>query len=145
VTGRMPNGACVRGPNAWIAWQAAHDVLRERLRQLEVDPCVHRDVVRGFRNTIADLEMAAAEYREWERARAATDSAEVPTSAVRAVLDRPSRWMDTGSVAASLDCSERWVTQLCLTGRLAATKQSRAWLIDPGSVRDYLQRGVDAA
>ena len=53
--------------------------------------------------------------------------------------------MDTGSVAASLGCSERWVTQLCLTGRLAAIKQGRTWFIDPESVQDYKQRDTNAA
>jgi hypothetical protein len=144
VSGRPPLGASVRGPGAWILWQTARDSLRSRLRQLEVDPGVDRGIVRGFRNTIEDLELAAHEYRDWERARSAADSAEASVSVLDAGLDCPSRWVDAGSVAASLGCTVRWVTQLCLVGRLAAVKVGRVWSIDPDSVRDY-KKGADAA
>jgi hypothetical protein len=132
----------VRGPSAWIVWQLLHEPIRARIRQLEVDPGVPWDVVRALRGTAADLEMAAGDYREWTRS--ASESAEVPNSGLDACLDRPSG-LDTGSVAASLGCSERWVTQLCLTGRLAAIKRGRSWFIDPESVQDYQQRGANAA
>jgi hypothetical protein len=146
VTGsQMPLGASVRGPSAWILWQTARDSLQSRLRQLELDPHVHRDVVRHLRGTLADLELAAWQYRDWESARSAADSAEPSWDVLDAGLDRPPGWMDTGLAAASLGCSERWVTTLCLTGRLAATKRGRAWTIDPESVEDYRLRGVDAA
>jgi Helix-turn-helix domain len=138
-------GACVRGSSAWTIWQLLRDPLRTRIRQLEVDPGVHRDVVRQLQGTAADLELAAREYREWESARAAKESIEVPPGGVDAVLDRPSLRWDTGSAAASLGCSERWVTQLCLTGRLAAVKRGRSWFIDPESVGDYKRKGANAA
>jgi Helix-turn-helix domain len=138
VTGsQMPLGASVRGPSAWILWQTARDSLQSRLRQLELDPHAHRDVVCHLRGTLADLELAAWQYRDWESAPSAADSAEPSWD----VLDAGY----TGLAAASLGCSERWVTTLCLTGRLAATKRGRAWTIDPESVEDYRLRGVDAA
>jgi hypothetical protein len=143
----MPLGCDVRGPYAWITWQAARDVLVSRLGQLERDPSVHRDIVRGFRNTLDDLELAAVSFRDWERSRAdrnATEAAEVSGGGGGAGSALRPTGMDVGAVAASLDCSERWVTQLCLTGRLAATKQGRSWRIDPGSLEDY-KRGADAA
>jgi hypothetical protein len=143
--GRPPLGANVRGPAAWILWQTTRDSLRSRLSQLQVDPGVDRGVVRGFRNTIEDLELAAHEYRDWEMARNATESTEVPQGGPAAGLDCPSRWVDAGSVAASLGCTVRWVTQLCLTGRLAATKRGRSWLMDPSSVEDFQLRGANAA
>jgi hypothetical protein len=149
VSARMPLGACVRGPAAWILWQTARDSLRERLRQLEVDPYVHRDIVRGFRNTIDDLELAATEYKKYTGHSSATpvaEAVEVPSGGHEAGSGRLAmdRW-DTGLVAASLGCSERWVTQLCLTGRLAATKRGRCWSIDVASVEDFKRRGADAA
>jgi hypothetical protein len=142
VSSRPPLGAYVRGPSAWIVWQLLHEPIRARIRQLEVDPGVPPDVVHALLGTAADLAMAAGEYREWTRSVSA--SAEAPRSGLDACLDRPSG-LDTGLVAASLGCSERWVTQLCLTGRLAAVKRGRSWFIDPESVEDYKQRGANAA
>ena len=143
--GRMPLGACVRGPSAWIVWQTGRDSLRSRLHQLERDPGVDAVVVRHFWGTLADLELAAREFREFEAARSAADSAEAPPSGVEAVLERPSDRWDTGSVAASLRCSARWVTTLCMTGRLAAVKRGRTWFIDPESVEEYKRRSTNAA
>jgi hypothetical protein len=143
VTGRSPLGACVRGPSAWIVWQVLRDPLSARIGQLERDPHVHPGVVRELRGTAADLETAAFEYRDWEAARSATDSVEVPAAGVPAGLDRPLGW-DTGLVARELGCTERWVTTLCRTGQLAAIKQGRTWFIDASSVEDYM-RGVNAA
>jgi hypothetical protein len=142
TSSRPPLGAYVRGPSALIIWRDCHEVLQERLRKLELDPGVHRDLVRSFRNTIGDLETAALESRDWEMARAATDSAERSGSVLDAGLERPSR-LDTKSVAAILDCQERWVTQLCVTGRLVAIKRGRAWEIDPESVEDF-KKGIAA-
>jgi Helix-turn-helix domain len=142
---RPPLGANVRGASAWIVWQLLRDPIRTRIRQLELDPAVHRGVVRQLRGTAADLEEAARQYRDWIMGRSAADSAEASVTALDTGLDGPPRWVDTSMVAASLGCSERWVTQLCLTGRLAATKQGRSWLIDSTSVEDYKRRGADAA
>jgi hypothetical protein len=145
MSNRPPLGANVRGSSAWIVWQLLRDPIRARIRQLELDPGVHRDVVRHLRGTAADLEMAALEYRDWEMVRSAADSVEAPGSGLAAGLDCPSRWVDAGSVAASLGCTVRWVTQLCLVGRLAAVKQGRIWRIDVSSVEDFKRRGVEAA
>jgi hypothetical protein len=93
----------------------ARDSLLARIRQLERDPGVHRDVVRHFRGTLNDLEQAALEFREWERVRSAAESAEVSAGVLDGGLERP--WLDTKSAAVILGCRERWVTQLCLTGR----------------------------
>jgi hypothetical protein len=144
MTPRPPLGANVRGSSAWIVWQLLRDPLRVRIRQLELDPGVHPDVVRQLRGAEADLETAARQYRDWVDDRSASESAEAPPSGVDASLDRPFG-LDTGSVAASLGCSERWVTQLCLTGQLAAVKVGRSWSIDPDSVQDFKQRGANAA
>jgi hypothetical protein len=147
VAGR-PLGASVRGTSAWIVWQLLRDPLRSRIRQLELDPYVHRDVVRDLRVTAADLEEAARQYRELvDRSRSVVaDSVEVPRRGSDAGLGNlPNRWVDTSLVAAELGCSERWVTQLCLTGRLAATKRGRSWLIDGDSVEDFMLRGANAA
>ena len=142
---RPPLGASVRGPSAWILWQTTRDSLRSRLRQLELDPGVDRGIVRGFRNTIEDLKLAAHEYRDWELARNATESAEVPQGGRDAGLGNPSqRWVDTSEVAASLNCSKRWVTQLIQQGRLVAAKRGRSWRIDASSVEDFQQRGANA-
>lgn len=140
-----PLGASVQGSSAWIIWQVLQEPLRVRVRQLEVDPGVHRDVVRHLRGTAVELEEAARQYREWDSARSAADSAEAPGDGFPAGLDCPSRWADAGSVAASLGCTVRWVTQLCLVGRLAAVKVGRSWSIDPDSVQDFKQRGANAA
>jgi excisionase family DNA binding protein len=143
VVSRLPLGASVRGPSAWIVWQAARDSLRSRLRQLEVDPHVHGGVVRHFRGTLNDLEQAALEFREWERSRSATDSAELESAGLNAGLEGPSfRWVDTGLVARQLGCSRRWVTTLCRTGQLAGTRFGREWRIDPSSVEEFHLRGV---
>jgi hypothetical protein len=144
VSGRRPLGAYVRGSSAWIIHQLLQDSLPSRIRQLELDPGVHRDVVRQLRGTAADLELAAREYRVWFAARSAAESAEVPRGRVAAGSDRPPRWVDTGSAAASLGCTVRWITQLCLVGRLAAVKVGRVWSIDPESVQVYRQRGGNA-
>jgi hypothetical protein len=144
MTSRPPLGAHVRGANAWILWQAARDVLLSRLGQLERDPAVHAGVVRGFRATLDDLELAAVEFRDWERSRrSAADSAEVTGRAFGAESDSPPTGLDAGTVAEVLGCTERWVTQLCLTGRLAATKRGRMWSIDPESVEDF-KKGIAA-
>ena len=76
VSSRLPLGANVRGTSAWIIWQILRDPLQARIRQLEVDPGVSRDVVGALRGTAADLEMAAREYREWIAARSASESSE---------------------------------------------------------------------
>jgi excisionase family DNA binding protein len=146
VVSRLPLGASVRGPSAWIVWQTARDLLRSRLRQLELDPHVHRDVVRQLRGTLNDLEQAALEFREWERSRSAADSAELESAGLDAGLEGPSfRWVDTGSVARELGCSRRWVTTLCRIGQLAGTRVGREWRIDPSSVEDFQLRGANAA
>jgi hypothetical protein len=36
-----------------------------------------------------------------------------------------------------LDCTVRWVTQLCRVGRLSAVKVGRVWQIDAESVEDF--------
>ena len=115
--------------------------------QLEVDPHVPGHVVRHLRGTAAELEEAARQYRELvDRSRSeVADSVERLQGGVDTKSENPPRWVDTSMVAASLDCSERWVTQLCLTGRLAAVKRGRSWLIDVDSVEDYRRRGFDAA
>jgi hypothetical protein len=93
VTGsQMPLGTSVRGPSAWILWQTARDSLQSRLRQLELDPHVHRDVVRHLRGTLADLELAAWQYRDWESARSAADSAEPSWGRARCRVG-PSSWV----------------------------------------------------
>jgi hypothetical protein len=75
VNGRPPLGAYVRGPNAVLLWRDCREVLLDRLRRLERDPDIRSDLVRGHRAMVEDLEMAAREYREWDLARAATESA----------------------------------------------------------------------
>jgi hypothetical protein len=148
VTGRPLLAASVSGAPAWILWQVSRDALQVRIRQLSLDPNVHSDVVRELRAMAAGLEEAARQYREMvDRSRSeVADSAEVAGRGFAAGLGNlPSRWVDTGLVAAELGCSERWVTQLCLTGRLAATKRGRSWFIDPDSVQDYMLRGANAA
>jgi excisionase family DNA binding protein len=142
---RPPLGVHLRGPALWVVWQTARPQLELRLAQLERDPGVHRDVVSHLRGTLADLELAAHEYRDWELARNATDSAEVPQGGRDAGLGNPSqRWVDTSEVAASLNCSKRWVTQLIQQGRLVAAKRGRSWSVDLDSVEDYRRRGVAA-
>jgi hypothetical protein len=140
-------GAFVSGSSAWIIWQVLHEPLRARIRQLEVDPHVPGHVVRHLRGTAAELEEAARQYRELvDRSRSeVADSVERLQGGFDTKSENPPRWVDTSMVAASLDCSERWVTQLCLTGRLAAVKRGRSWLIDVDSVEDYRRRGFDAA
>jgi excisionase family DNA binding protein len=140
-----PLGAYVRGSSAWIVWQTARDSLSSRLRQLESDPHVHRDVVRHLRGTLADLELAAIAYRDWERARSVADSVEVTRGGSSAGLENLPGWGDTSEVAASLGCSKRWVTALIQQGKLAATKRGRAWFIDLDSVEDFKRRGAVAA
>jgi hypothetical protein len=104
----LPLGAHVRGSSAWIVWQLLRDSLRSRIRQLELDPGVHPDVVRQLHATAADLEEAAQQYREWQRN--AADSVEVSGGGAGAGLACPvGRW-DASTAAASLGCSERWVT-----------------------------------
>jgi hypothetical protein len=70
MSGRPPLGANVRGMSAWILWQVSREALQVRIRQLELDPYVHRDVVRELRSTAADLEEAARQFepsRLWWR------------------------------------------------------------------------------
>jgi hypothetical protein len=145
VVTRPPLGANVRGSSAWIVWQLLRDPLQSRIRQLELNPGVHRDVVRQLWGTATDLEMAAREYRDWFDARSVAESAEVPRGVRDAESGCSPRWVDARSTAASLGCTVRWVTQLCLVGRLAAVKRGRTWFIDPESVQDYKQRGGNAA
>jgi excisionase family DNA binding protein len=143
---RLPLGVHLRGAPLWIVWVTARDSLQSRLAQLERDPYVHRDVVRQLRGALADLEFGAQQFRDWELARNATESAEVPQGGRDAGLGNPSqRWVDTSEVAASLNCSKRWVTQLIQQGRLAAAKRGRSWRIDASSVEDFQQRGANAA
>jgi hypothetical protein len=142
VSSRLPLGACVRGPSAWVIWQLLGESLPARIRQLELDPGVHRDVVRQLRITEADLKEAAHQYRDWSAER--SESVEVPNSADLGGLERP-LGMVAREAAAVLGCGERWITQLCLSGRLAAVKRGRTWFIDAGSVEDFKRRGVYAA
>jgi len=148
VTGRPLLAASVSGAPAWILWQVSRDALQLRIRQLERDLYVNPQVVRDLRLMVAGLEEAARQYRALvDRSRSeVADSVEVPRGGSGAGLGSlPNRWVDTSLVAAELGCSERWVTQLCLTGRLAATKRGRSWLIDRDSVEDFMLRGADAA
>jgi excisionase family DNA binding protein len=147
VTGssRPPLGANVRGPSAWIVWQTARDSLLSRLRQLEVNPNVDRSIVRGFRNTIDDLELAAHGYRDWELVRNAADSVEVDSAGADGDSGCPPQRWGVGKTAASLNCSPRWVTALIAQGRLAAVKHGREWRVDVDSVEDFKRRGADAA
>jgi excisionase family DNA binding protein len=126
--GRPPLGVHLRGPAVWIVWQLLRESLPARIGQLARDPGVHRDVVGQLRGVEADLVMAAELYRAWESVRNATDSVEVRRGGCSAGLGNPSqRWVDTGEVAASLNCSKRWVTQLIQQGRLVAAKHGRSW------------------
>jgi excisionase family DNA binding protein len=146
VTGRLPLGVHLRGAALWVVWVTARDSLQSRLRQLERDPNVHRDVVRQLRGVLADLELGAQQFRDWELARSAADSGEVAGGGSDAGLGNPlNGWVDVGEVAAMLNCSPRWVTGLCQQGRLAATKHGREWRIDVSSVEDFKRRGVEAA
>jgi excisionase family DNA binding protein len=150
VVSRLPLGVHLRGAALWVVWQTARDSLRSRLRQLEMDPYVHRDVVGQLGGVLAELELGAPQFRDWESARRSVsevaDSVEVPRGGSDAGLrNPPNRWVDVGEVAAVLNCSARWVTALCQQGRLAAVKVGRSWSIDPESVRDFKQRGANAA
>jgi hypothetical protein len=141
----LPLGAHVRGPSAWIVWQLLRAPLETRIAQLQRDPNVDPQVVRGLKQTASDLQSAAGQYREWAAARNAADSAEVPNASVDAGLKGPLGWGTASMVAASLGCSTRWITQLCRMGQLAAVKVGRSWSIDPDSVQDFKQRGANAA
>jgi excisionase family DNA binding protein len=134
-------GASVSGSSAWILWQVSRDALRVRIGQLERDPYVDSRAVRDLRATAAGLEEAARQYRLLvDSSRSLTDSAERFGGGVSADLQNPFRW-GVAEVAASLNCSTRWVRTLCRTGQLAATKQhGREWRVDPSSVEDYMQR-----
>jgi hypothetical protein len=143
-TPRLPLGAYARGPNAVITWRDCREVLQERLRKLECDRWTNPALVRGFRAWVSDLEAAALAAQDWDRARSATESAEVPGNALETRLERPPR-LDTKAVAVILDCEVRWVTQLCVTGRLSAVKRGRMWEIDPDSVEDFkIKEGIPA-
>jgi excisionase family DNA binding protein len=136
-------GASVSGSSAWIIAMLLRDVLPRRVRQLECDPAVSGDVVRHLRGTAAAIEEAARLYRE--RVAEVTASVEVESAGGDAGLGNlPIGW-GVAEVAASLGCSERWVTQLIAMGRLAATKRGREWRIDVNSVEDYRRRGVSSA
>jgi excisionase family DNA binding protein len=146
VTGRLPLGVHLRGAALWVVWVTARDSLQARLRQLERDPYVHRDVVTQLRGVLADLELGARAYRDWELVRNVSDSAEVDSAGVGGGLEHPSqRWGDTSLAAASLDCSERWIRALIAQGRLVAAKRGRSWLVDLDSVEDFKRRGAYAA
>jgi hypothetical protein len=148
VTGRPLLSASVSGAAAWVLWQVSRDALAVRIGQLARDPRVDSRVVRDLRVMAAAIGEAARQYRELvESSRSeVADSVEVPRGGSGAGLENlPNRWGDTSLVAAELGCSERWVTQLCLTGRLAATKRGRSWLIDLSSVEDFKLRGANAA
>jgi excisionase family DNA binding protein len=148
VTGRPLLSAAISGPSAWIVHQLLAAPLKHRIEQLQRDPHVPRRVVDDLQGTAAAIQEAARQYRELvDRSRSVVaDSVEVPRGGSGACLGSlPNGWVDTSLVAAELGCSERWVTQLCLTGRLAATKRGRSWLIDRDSVEDYILRGADAA
>jgi hypothetical protein len=141
----LPLGAHVRGPSACIVWQLLRPPLKSRIAELQRDPNVDPQVVRGLKQTASDLQSAAGQYREWAAARNAADSAEVPNASVDAGLKGPLGWGTASMVAASLGCSTRWITQLCRMGQLAAVKVGRSWSIDPDSVQDFKQRGANAA
>jgi excisionase family DNA binding protein len=140
--------ASVSGSSAWIIAMLLRESLPARIGQLERDPHVPGDVVRDLRATAAGIQEAARQYRELvESSRSeVADSAEVDSGDVGAGLGNPSqRWVDTSEVAASLNCSKRWVTQLIQQGRLVAAKRGRSWRIDVDSVEDYRRRGAVAA
>ena len=136
-------GASVSGSSAWIICQVLHEPLRVRIRQLECDPAVSGDVVRHLRVTAAAIGEAARQYRDLVAE--VTDSADVSAASSSADLGNlPNGW-GVAEVAASLNCSERWVRALIAQGRLVAAKRGRSWLVDVDSVEDYKRRDVNAA
>jgi uncharacterized protein YegP (UPF0339 family) len=112
MVGGLPLGAHVRGSSAWIVWQLLRAPLETRIAQLQRDPNVDPQVVRGLKQTASDLQSAAGQYRDWAAGRNAAGSAEVPTASVDAGLKGPLGWGTASMVAASLGCSTRWITQL---------------------------------
>jgi excisionase family DNA binding protein len=129
--------------SAWIIWQVLHEPLRVRIRQLECDPAVSGDVVRHLRVTAAAIGEAARQYRDLVAEVA--DSADVSAASSSADLGNlPNGW-GVAEVAASLNCSERWVRALIAQGRLVAAKRSRSWLVDLDSVKDFKLRGISSA
>src|SRR5215218_3345172 len=98
----LPLGAHVRGSSAWIIWQLLRAPLETRIAQLQRDPNVDPQVVRGLKQTASDLQSAAGQYREWAAAR---NAAEVPNASVDAGLKGPLGWGTASMVAASLGCS----------------------------------------
>ena len=135
--------ASVSGSSAWIIYQVLHEPLRVRIRQLECDPAVSGDVVRHLRVTAAAIGEAARQYRDLVAEVA--DSADVSAASSSADLENlPNGW-GVAEVAASLNCSRRWVRALIAQGRLVAAKRGRSWVVDVDSVEDYRRRGFDAA
>jgi excisionase family DNA binding protein len=136
---RPPLGVHLRGPAVWIVWQLLRESFPARIRQLELDPGVHRDVLRQLRGALDDLELGARAYREWEAARSLSevaDSIERLRGGSDAGLENPSqRWVDTSEAATILDCSPRWITALIQQGRLVAAKRGRSWRVDLDSVK----------
>ena len=138
---RPPLGVHLRGPALWIVWQTTRPQLEMRLAQLERDPGVDPAVVRQLRGVLADLELGAQLFRDWQAVRNVADSAEVSVGGSGAGSEYPYRW-GVAKVAAELNCGPRWVTTLCRTGQLAAIKQGREWRIDPSSAKDFQRREV---
>ncbi len=50
------------------------------------------------------------------------------------------RWMTTGQAASRMGKSRQGVTWLLENRRLRGVKTQAGWLIDPGSVVDFLER-----
>lgn len=148
MTSRVPLGACLRGFSAMVVMQALGSRLPEMISQLERNPNAHPDCARELRATWADIRMAGWAYLDWRDTEVPQSAAaEVPLGGDGPSLDRPPviAGLDTGEVAMRLRRSERWVRQLCVSGRLLATKRGGQWWVDSASLQVYLEAEKGAA
>jgi excisionase family DNA binding protein len=111
---------------------------RTHLLQLEqTSPALAEEL----RRVLAQLSYSAWWYRQHlERSRGETSAArttEPASTEPNAGSERP-LLPGTASVATTLRCSSRWVTQLIADGRLRAERVGRTWAIDPDSVDEFL-------
>jgi hypothetical protein len=140
----VPLGAYVRGFSAIVVLQVCNERLPQLIRQLQADPNVDSGYAAELRATWRDIQAAAQMHLDWQQALPDVTSADaVPNAAGSDFLRPPPR--DSGWAAERLQCSERWVRHLCVTGRLSALKKGGRWWVDPASVEVYLEAERGAA
>lgn len=97
------------------------------------------DAARQLRDALAAMGESARLRNLAQAGAGSASGTSEPVGVTHGATSGSSPWtlLTVSQVAEQLRVSRRYVTSLCVDGRLSATKPGRAWLIEAVSVADY--------